>query len=313
MTGTPLPTDDLPFVSVVIPTFNREQVLCDTIEHILAQDYPHFEVIVVDQTTTRELSTQTYLQERATEGRIRYFFCEPPNVCRAINFGVNVAKGSIVVFLDDDVVPSPSLLRSHAIAHMTRPDIGGVAGGVIVAPGMSQVEDFVMSEQDSIGDSARYATYAVGCNSSYRVDVLKSVGLLDEGFVKNSFMWEKDLAIRIEHIGERILYVKDASVVHLRVPTGGCRSWNENGVQGYFTTDSFYYNVSRCYLKHYPVWRAALEVMRNGLNAFNRRAWFGFRDRPWVRLYPLRRVPYAVRGFVNAYKALASERAGWHQ
>ncbi|HBW57770.1 MAG TPA: glycosyltransferase, partial [Oscillatoriales bacterium UBA8482] len=43
---------NLPLISVIIPTYNREQVLRETLAEVLQQTYPNFEVLVVDKTST---------------------------------------------------------------------------------------------------------------------------------------------------------------------------------------------------------------------------------------------------------------------
>ena len=53
--------DNSPLISVVIPTYRREKMLCDSIQDVLQQDYPNFEVLVVDQTGDHQPETQTFL------------------------------------------------------------------------------------------------------------------------------------------------------------------------------------------------------------------------------------------------------------
>ena len=49
-----------PFVSVIVITYQREQVLYDTISRLLEQDYAEYEIVVVDQTEQVSESTQTF-------------------------------------------------------------------------------------------------------------------------------------------------------------------------------------------------------------------------------------------------------------
>jgi cellulose synthase/poly-beta-1,6-N-acetylglucosamine synthase-like glycosyltransferase len=57
-------------ISVIIPTYNREEALRDTLVDVLKQDYPDYEVIVVDQTANHEPETQACLEDLATQGKI---------------------------------------------------------------------------------------------------------------------------------------------------------------------------------------------------------------------------------------------------
>jgi glycosyltransferase involved in cell wall biosynthesis len=54
-----------PLISVIIPTYGREEPLRDTLEDVLKQDYPAFEVLVVDQSPTHQPETQAYLEQLA--------------------------------------------------------------------------------------------------------------------------------------------------------------------------------------------------------------------------------------------------------
>ncbi|MGL4503439.1 MAG: glycosyltransferase family 2 protein, partial [Planktothrix sp.] len=64
---------NLPLISVIIPTYNREQVLRETLTEVLQQTYPNFEVLVVDQTSTHEPETQAYLEQLTQAGKIQWY------------------------------------------------------------------------------------------------------------------------------------------------------------------------------------------------------------------------------------------------
>jgi glycosyltransferase involved in cell wall biosynthesis len=101
--------DATPFVSIVVPTYNRNDLLCRTIECLLKQDYPTYELIVVDQTRTHDRSTKEFLDE--AKQRIKYFFLERPNVSAARNFGFQQSRGDIILYFDDDMEVPTDVLR----------------------------------------------------------------------------------------------------------------------------------------------------------------------------------------------------------
>ena len=96
----------LPFVSVIIPTFQRELVLRNIISQVLSQDYPSFELIVIDQSLAHEPETELFLQEYS--GQFANYHLQEPNVAAARNYGISCAKGEIILFLDDDVEINPN-------------------------------------------------------------------------------------------------------------------------------------------------------------------------------------------------------------
>jgi len=119
-----------PFISVVIPTYGRETVLCDSINSILAQDYPAFELIVVDQTQQHEPTTQTLLDQLVEACKIQLYQVSWASLPAARNYAIERANGSILLFLDDDVELPEGFLRAHARAYEGRPEVGAIAGRV---------------------------------------------------------------------------------------------------------------------------------------------------------------------------------------
>jgi len=87
-----------PLVSVIIPVYNAERFLRETLESVLAQTYKPIEVIVVNDGSTDE--SQQILNEYA--GRIRCFHQENAGVAAARNRGISDACGEWVAFLDAD-------------------------------------------------------------------------------------------------------------------------------------------------------------------------------------------------------------------
>lgn len=121
---------DLPLISVVIPTYYREEALRDSIADILKQDYANFEVIVVDQTPKHEPEIQAYLEEMATAGKIKWFRLDWASLPGARNYGVRRSEGEIILFIDDDVQLKPGFLSAHVKNYLQNPEVGAVAGRV---------------------------------------------------------------------------------------------------------------------------------------------------------------------------------------
>ena len=120
-------------ISVVIPTFNRRQVLERTLPMLQAQDFPFkdYELIyVVDGSAD---GTAEMLRALPPQGSLQVI--EQPNQgpSAARNKGIQVARGDLVLFLDDDILCPPSLLRRHSTAH-TGQDSLVVHGPVYIAP-----------------------------------------------------------------------------------------------------------------------------------------------------------------------------------
>ncbi|MGB3766097.1 MAG: glycosyltransferase family A protein, partial [Phormidesmis sp.] len=119
-----------PLISVIVPTYGREAVLCDTLKSLLAQTYSAYEVIVIDQTQNHELETQRFLTQLVFEHKIRLHTVPWANLPAARNYAIERANGSILLFLDDDVELPPGFLAAHAAGFKNRPKVGAIAGRV---------------------------------------------------------------------------------------------------------------------------------------------------------------------------------------
>ena len=90
-----------PQISLIIPTYGREQPLIDSINDALKQDYASFEILVIDQTPQHEATTEKYLQELADSQKIRWYRVDWASLPGARNYAVRRAKGEILIFIDD--------------------------------------------------------------------------------------------------------------------------------------------------------------------------------------------------------------------
>lgn len=88
----------LPFVSVIIPTYNRSKYLEVAIKSVVNQTFKNFEVLVVD-----DGSSNNYAKKICNKYKnCFYFYKKNGGVSSARNFGVKKAKGDYIAFLDDD-------------------------------------------------------------------------------------------------------------------------------------------------------------------------------------------------------------------
>src|SRR5215216_518469 len=110
---------DLPMVSVIIPTYNRKDLLRETLDSLAQQTYPsdRFEVIIVDDGSTdgtRQITAETF------PFSLRYGQQSNQGDAAARNFGAQQSQADILVFLDDDILVEPDylthLIQAHAMS-----------------------------------------------------------------------------------------------------------------------------------------------------------------------------------------------------
>jgi GT2 family glycosyltransferase len=257
-------------VTIIVPTYKREQLLVDTLRCVASVEYPLelLEVIVVDQTEHHEAEVQRYLEEQEKEGKIRWF--KPPEIdfaslTKARNFGIHHAtKADIIVFIDDDVEFKPDFVHQHVMAY-DDPQVMAV-GGRITVPGhvypsgepaeISRVTWWGAFVNNFYGTHPSLSGGFVGCNFSVRVSILAESGIMDENFIGNAMREETDLAVRIRSVGGVIRFIPEAYVIHHMAVGGGTRS--EGRRDWYF---AFFHNHFLFYRKHAPGWRIPFFVL----------------------------------------------------
>ncbi|MGH7230431.1 MAG: glycosyltransferase family 2 protein [Nitrospiraceae bacterium] len=115
-------------VSIIIPTHNRQAMLRKTLSALEMQTYPLalFEVIVVADGCTDGTTEMLRGYSASLALRILEQACQGAAAAR--NQGAKKAAGALLLFLDDDVEPSPGLVGAHVAAHQDR------SGQVIMGP-----------------------------------------------------------------------------------------------------------------------------------------------------------------------------------
>jgi glycosyltransferase involved in cell wall biosynthesis len=205
-------------VSVVIPTYERGQVLCDTVAMALGQDYPDFEVIVVDQSKDSPDGMKALVESSA--GRLQYIKLPTPNLPAARNVGVRAAKGEIIVFIDDDIIIGVDYVASH-VRNFLDPAVGAVMGVTLTRDGQSlPLTHFGLKRV--FPDGTAQVTWVSGGNSSYRIRAIIEAGMSDERFTGTARCEDADLGVRVGHAGYKILFDPQIRLTHLEVPSGGC-------------------------------------------------------------------------------------------
>jgi glycosyltransferase involved in cell wall biosynthesis len=105
----------VPFVSVAVRSYRRLPFLLELLERVLAQDYPRFEVVVIEQSVDEREAYRARLEAVARDARVRILEYPPLGAGRARNEAARQARGDIVLFLDDDDLPLGSdWIAAHA-------------------------------------------------------------------------------------------------------------------------------------------------------------------------------------------------------
>ena len=98
----------MPFFSVIIPLYNKEKFVENTLKSVLNQSFINFEVIIVNDGSTDASEEKV---KQFNDDRIRYFSKENEGVSTARNYGITIAKSEYITFIDADDLWHPDFLQ----------------------------------------------------------------------------------------------------------------------------------------------------------------------------------------------------------
>lgn len=211
-----------PLISVVIPTFKREQVLLDTIKALIPLKPSNKEILIVDQTAQHSEQVENELCNLSRCGDMRWIRLGSPSIPAAMNKGAALAEAPIVLFLDDDIIPARTLLQEHVKAHeVEKADL--IAGRVIQPwdKGARSKSRFAL-ENSCVTDEF------IGANFSISKECLEKIGGFDENFKGAAYRYEKEFSDRLVITGGKLWFQASACVEHLHISSGGTRSHGDH-------------------------------------------------------------------------------------
>jgi glycosyltransferase involved in cell wall biosynthesis len=241
---------DYPFVSVIIPTYNRKVILEKCLSALLVQTYPHdkYEIIVIDDGSTDgtgEMVDRLVEEHRLTEQpaitpgvkpcvtrpserpseRLIYEWQEHTSAAAARNRGIRKAVGELVILLDSDIVTLPDFIEAHVFARLDpacearedgafpigfSPDDKTIVHGRVI---YTEDLDNPTSTQKRLSDISM-AFFASG-NVSIARRWLVEAGLFDEDFTE--YGWEDlELGQRLKKLGLRVVRSDKPAGYHLK-------------------------------------------------------------------------------------------------
>ncbi len=210
-------------ISVVIPSWNGKALLADCLPSLYAQTYTDFEIIVVDNGS--EDGTVDWLKTNHP-GVIPVVLEKNTGFTGGVNAGISVARGELIVLLNNDTVTDPTWLESLDRAAAANPEYSLFTSKVLLMHDRVRLDTagdgFTIAgfgykigwmERDGSKFSSPQQVFgASGCAAMYRRVVFDTIGLFDVDFF--AFAEDLDISFRALLAGFKCLFVPDARVYH---------------------------------------------------------------------------------------------------
>ena len=205
-------------ISVVVPTFNRREMVKRAVESLFAQKFHAGKYEIIAVVDGSEDGTADALREMKAPCRFR--IVEQPNggLAAARNSGARVAKGDLLLFLDDDMLCVPELLEAHVEAHRNAPRTVGF-GCIFLSPESPpslaaecfnrELGAFYLQQQAQGGAAMEDLEHVFG-NSSLPRKLLEDAGGFDASFRmrEDLELWVRlaSMQVRPTYVGRAIAY-----------------------------------------------------------------------------------------------------------
>jgi len=213
-----------PLISVIIPTFNRANLLEQSLESLAGQSLPkdQFEVVVIDDGSSD--NTGDLCKRFETRIDIRYIRQVNSGISAAKNMGVFVSRGPLLMFFDDDDVADAELLSEHVRTHTLYPQEHiAVLGYTTWHPSLTvsrlmefvtNIGHFLFSYSNLKDGQVLDFTYFWGGRSSCKKSLLVKHGIFNQLFRFGSE--DIELGYRLSKFGLKVIYNANAKSYMIR-------------------------------------------------------------------------------------------------
>ena len=218
-------------LSIIIPTYNRFESLQKTLYSVIQNRIRESEIIIVDQSFD---NIRNSIKVHAQYPFIKYICCDTPGLPQARNIGIVNSIGSVLCFIDDDVIVHSSCFKEHILSHSQK-NIDAIAGRIVQKNrdytwepiSTVAVIDYKTGETKGNFDldyTGKKVLFATGGHMSIKRSVFQSTGLFNKRFCGNALYEDVEFFCRMRSKGFTIHYNPRAIIFHYPLEHGGCHT-----------------------------------------------------------------------------------------
>lgn len=203
-----------PLISIIIPAYNEGSGVIGTVKTILKSKYRNVEVIVVNDGSVDDSDAlMKKFLGMPLSLPVRYFYKENGGKGKALNYGIEQARGDIIMTIDADCVVTPDTIGNFAKV-FDDPKVMASVGNVKIANtetivGTVQYLEFLFSFYFKKAESVMGMIYIIGgAAGAFRRGVFEKIGLFDHHIITEDI----ELTMRIQEAGMKIVYASDAII-----------------------------------------------------------------------------------------------------
>jgi cellulose synthase/poly-beta-1,6-N-acetylglucosamine synthase-like glycosyltransferase len=209
-----------PLVSVIIPAYNEEVGLLETVKTVLTSKYQKIEIIVVNDGSTdksHDIMTafvkKIRLNKKIKRPTIKYYYKKNGGKGGALNFGIAKARGGIIMTIDADCIITPDTITNF-VEPFSDPSTDAVVGNVKIGNtstvvGTVQFLEFLNSFYAKNAESVLGTIYIIGgAAAAFRKTVFDTIGFYSDINITEDI----DISVRICAAGMKVVYADDAIV-----------------------------------------------------------------------------------------------------
>ena len=202
-----------PFVSVLVPVYNEEKVVPESVKSLLELNYPNYEIIIINDGSTdktKQVAETLVGYQKGKYSDVKVTLLSKPNggKAKALNAGIKLSKAEIVLCMDGDSQLSPDSVKL-AVRHFSNREIGAVAGNVKVLnrgklftdlQALEYIEGLNMAR--SAQSFVRLVNIIPGPIGFFRKKAIEEAGF----YSSDTFAEDADLTLKILANGWKIYY-----------------------------------------------------------------------------------------------------------